>query len=270
MKSLFDHDYHIHSFLSACSKDPSQDTERILKYAKDEGLKKIVLTDHYWDEKIPLKNSWYAHQNTEHIKKSLPLPVSEGVEFCFGAEGELDADCVLGISKERFDELDFVVIPTTHMHMPGFEVFEDDEEQIKNRAKLWVERFEWLLSQDLPFHKIGVAHLACTLGFSRALAHLPDALFAKGLDLIKNDDLYRVFSLAQKKGCGIELNKIDMDYNDITKNSVLRIFKVAKECGCKFYFGSDTHKVIENEGTREIFERAVVDLGLTEDDMFHF
>ena len=39
MRFTVDHDYHIHSTLSSCSNDPAQSTERILQYAKDNGLK---------------------------------------------------------------------------------------------------------------------------------------------------------------------------------------------------------------------------------------
>ncbi|MBP3370026.1 MAG: PHP domain-containing protein [Clostridia bacterium] len=52
MKYAIDHDYHIHSMLSSCSNDPEQSTERILQYAKENGLKKICITDHFWDERV--------------------------------------------------------------------------------------------------------------------------------------------------------------------------------------------------------------------------
>ncbi len=50
MRYAVDHDMHIHSGISVCSKDPEQTPGRILKYAVDNNLKTIVLTDHFWDE----------------------------------------------------------------------------------------------------------------------------------------------------------------------------------------------------------------------------
>ena len=44
MRFQFDHDYHIHSYISPCSSDPQQTPENILKYAQANGLKEIVLT----------------------------------------------------------------------------------------------------------------------------------------------------------------------------------------------------------------------------------
>ena len=52
MRYVYDHDYHIHSYLSTCSKDENQNSERILKYALDNGLKSICITDHFWDKDV--------------------------------------------------------------------------------------------------------------------------------------------------------------------------------------------------------------------------
>ena len=57
MKYVFDHDFHIHSELSSCSRDPEQSPARILKYAEDEGLHTIVIADHFWDETGPAHRS---------------------------------------------------------------------------------------------------------------------------------------------------------------------------------------------------------------------
>ena len=74
MKFIVDHDLHIHSQLSSCSSDPRQTKERILQYAKENGLKKICLTDHFWDSKVPGASFWYKPQDFAHIEQSLPLP----------------------------------------------------------------------------------------------------------------------------------------------------------------------------------------------------
>ena len=117
-----DHDLHIHTRLSSCSRHPEQTTENILKYALKLGLGTICVTDHYWDETLPGASGWYEPQNTAHIRQSLPLPQAQGVRFLFGCETELSRDLRVGVSRERFDEFDFVIIPTTHLHMTDFTV----------------------------------------------------------------------------------------------------------------------------------------------------
>ena len=88
-KFVFDHDLHIHSYLSSCSKDPAQTAERILKYAKDNGLSTVCLTNHYWDSLVRGAHPWYVPQNFEHISEAKPLPQSDGIRFLFGCETDL-------------------------------------------------------------------------------------------------------------------------------------------------------------------------------------
>jgi len=49
---------------------------------------------------------------------------------------------------------------------------------------------------------------------------------------------------------------------------VLRMFHVAKQCGCKFYLGSDAHERWSFDGVYDVFERAINHLGLEESDKF--
>ena len=136
MKFTIDHDYHIHSRLSSCSRHEGQTPEAILSYAKQNGFKKICLTDHFWDETVPGASEWYKPQNLAHIKKSLPLPQTDGVQFFFGAETDMDKFMTVGCSKEALDELDFLIIPTTHLHMKGFTYFDEDN-TLERKIAIW-------------------------------------------------------------------------------------------------------------------------------------
>ena len=264
MRYQFDHDYHIHSQLSLCSSDPEQSNERILQYAKDNGLSKIVLTDHFWDEKIPKAPDWYKKQNFDYIKQALPLPQDENVCFLFGAETEFPRYCEVAMARETFDELDFVIIPTTHLHMKGLTITDEDYHSDDARGRLWGSRMDALLSLDLPFRKIGIAHLACPLFDNRSHEH-----YLGALDSIPSSDMERVFARAAELGVGIELNAGDMSFKDHEADSVLRMFKIAKAQGCKFYCGSDAHHPKSFARAKAIFERAIDLLDLTENDKFH-
>jgi len=115
----------------------------------------------------------------------------------------------------------------------------------------------------LPFKKLGLAHLASPLIYKCSTE-----LYCKVLNLIPNEDMERLFTKAASLGCGIELNQSDMSFSDGDANTVLRMFRIAKSCGCKFYLGSDSHRPKEFEGTKEVFERAIRLLDLSEDDKF--
>ena len=45
-----DHDYHIHTHLSTCSGDPEQTVENITRFARQNGMHTICITDHLWDD----------------------------------------------------------------------------------------------------------------------------------------------------------------------------------------------------------------------------
>ncbi len=264
MKYKVDHDYHIHSFLSTCSGDKEQTTERMLKYAKDNAFSSICITDHYWDSAVEGASDWYALQNFEHISKSLPLPCDKDVKFLFGCECEMDRFMRLGIPESRFDDFDFVIIPTTHLHMKNFTISEEDKENASRCAELWAERLDALLSMTLPFHKIGIAHLSCNLLNPKSREET-----LKTLDLIRSEEMERLFAKAAALGVGIELNKYDMTFEESEADTILRPFKIAKYMGCKFYLGTDAHNPSFFENAKEVFERAIECLGLTENDKFH-
>ena len=88
------------------------------------------------------------------------------------------------------------------------------------------------------------------------------------IDTWKTEDLQRIFAIAAKKGVGIELNSSDMKFEDFEANTILRPYKIARDAGCKFYMGSDAHHPKELDNAKEIFERAIDLLGLTENEKF--
>lgn len=266
MKFKIDHDYHIHSFLSGCSSDPEQNKDHILKCAIENGLSSICITDHHWDSDVKgvIDFEWYRGTGFDHISKIKPLPQAEGIEFLFGCEGDMDMNLTLGISEKRFDEYDFIVIAINHLHMVGFTVSEENACKPEVVSKLWVSRFDALLNMPLPFGKVGVAHLACELLNNRSHEH-----FLRSLELIPNDEMEYLFKKAARVGCAIELNQSDMTFAEEEKDIILRPFRIAKKCGCKFYLGSDAHHPDKFKKSLEVFGNAVDLLGLTEDDKFH-
>ena len=262
MKYIVDHDLHIHSKLSLCSDDKLQTTQRILEHAKENSLKAVCLTDHFWDDKVDGASDWYAPQNYAHISKALPLPKDNNIRFIFGCETELNKFLTLGISKDKFDLFDFIIIPTTHFHMKGYTLSDDEALNAKTRANAWANRLNAVLDMDLPFYKIGLAHLTCGLIAPTREEYL------SVLSLIDEDKMKTLFKKAADKKVGIELNCSDMSFKEQEAEIVLRPYKIAKECGCKFYCGSDAHHPSDFITYKKVLTRAVDLLGLTEEDKF--
>ncbi len=262
MRYISDHDLHIHSQLSLCSSDPAQTPEAILAYGKANGFTTLCLTDHMWDATVPGAENFgfYRDQPYERICRALPLPQEDGIRYLFGCETDQDRFLTVGLSKELMEKLDFIIIPTTHMHMDGFTL--DGSEGVAERASLWCSRFEAMLHMDLPFYKIGIAHLTCEL---IARNHHLEVLRA-----IPEAEYRRLFAGAAAVGLGIELNFNSFGYTGEDLETMLMPYRIAKEEGCKFYFGSDAHHPKELAKAPANFENIITLLDLTEEDKIPF
>lgn len=259
MRYIADHDYHIHSTVSRCCKDILQTPDTILEYARKNGFTSICLTNHFWDELIPSEAEWIEEHGYSYLCSVLPLPSYEGIHFLFGAELDMDFNGVLGISEERLSQLDFVTVATTHMHLAGNTV-RNKIESPEEAAKIWIDKIDTLLAKTLPFHKMGLAHL--TTG------HILKEKTPEVIKLLTNTELYRIFSSCAEKKIGIELNTKTIFNSEEEKEILLRPYFVAKDCGCKFYLGSDAHKREALSQAKENFERIITLLDLKEEDKF--
>ncbi len=256
-----DHDLHTHTVLSSCSADPAQNIQAILEHAKKNSYIVQCITDHLWDSMVPGASDWYMPQDINHIKQNLPLPKDDQVQLVFGCETEFCGGKKLGLHESHFDEFEFIVIPPTHFHMKGFvrPFFCDTEEKV---ADLLVERLEEISLLDLPFKKVGIAHINC------------DLIFREG-------DVNRVFHLVDEKryravmarfakfGSGIEINIacFTEDY-ERDPEAHLNLFRIAKEEGCKFYLASDAHFPHAMDCIQDKAAEIIEKLGLTAGDVY--
>ena len=148
--------------------------------------------------------------------------------------------------------------------MKGFTYFDEDN-SIEGKIMLWEKRLHALLDKDLPWHKIGLAHITCDLIEYHIDIHHVD-LFAR----IDSEVYAKAFSRCAQKGIGVELNFDALSYSDEQFKSILRPYFIAKEVGCKFYLGSDAHHPSALEKAKANFEKIVSALDLSEDDKFPF
>ncbi len=267
MTYRIDHDYHIHTQLSRCSNDSNQTIERILQYARDIKLDEVCVTDHFWDENVEGANDWYMLQNYKYISSKIPFVNDTGIKLFFGCETELNKDMVLGISDVMMDKFDFIIIPTTHLHMTGFTVDRNDI-SVEARAEKYIERLDRVLNMSLPFKKIGIAHLTTDkIAYNHAFdwkEHI------KIIDTIPTNVYKELFDKIAKKGAGVELNFDISKYHGEEIDRILRPYKIAKEAGCKFYLGSDAHHPDVFESSMNNFRQIVNALQLEQSDRFYF
>ena len=267
MKFQVNHDLHCHSTLSSCCGDPKQTIQAIYDRAVCQGLETQCITDHLWDNAVPEPSNWYAPQDIEHVKKgkvelmAILADRADGPRMVFGCETEYCGGGKLGLSREGFEEFDFVIIPPNHFHMVNFTRDEaiNTEEAI---AELFLQRLEELTQMDLPWEKIGIAHLNCSLVFREG-----DPL--KVYSIMDEVRLKKVFGFLAARGAGIEINTscFGAKWREHEEEH-LRLFKIARDCGCKFYIGSDAHSIKGMEGMMEVARDVVDQLGLTEEQRY--
>ena len=253
-------DLHCHSSLSACCADKRMTPERILRHAEEAGYETICLTDHLWDSAVPGASGWYAPQNIEHVRSALPLPQAPSCHFYFGCETELPVNGVPALAREHFDLFDFVVIPVNHMHIAGLVRAEGIDTPEKMAVNI-ENRLENVLEQNLPLRKIGLAHL--TIGLMFREGRIADVMHA-----MSEARLLRIMKGYAAAGTGIELNATAFSEMTDRPDDILKIYRIAKEAGCRFYCSSDAHSVEALDGVPKNLPAVIQALGLTEADAY--
>jgi histidinol phosphatase-like PHP family hydrolase len=87
--------------------------------------------------------------------------------------------------------------------------------------------------------------------------------------MISDDTFKRLFDQTAEKNIAFEINTSytkNMTPADIANDCHIRMFSLAKECGCKFTFGSDAH----DSSYHDFYENADIlaeILGIGEDDL---
>lgn len=271
------HDLHSHSGLSSCSSDPSFSAQHLLDHAVACGYDMIALTNHVWDPLIPGVTEWYRPQDINHIRKALPLPQAEGIRFLFGCETEYGGSGTLALHPSHYNDFDLILVPVNHYNIMPAPVYDPSYSAPANYLTCQVDRLETLLEYDLPWKRVGIAHLQW---YEVTEQELPAMLAL--------EERYRaVFREYSRRGAGIELNAASLAYTNpemrpvydafsperkegccIDHEKVVWLFSLAKEAGCKFYIGSDSHTSLRLDWPRKYLARICQDLGLEDSDRF--
>lgn len=255
-----DHDYHIHTNLSACSHDPLMTPQNLLPIVQEEGLREVVITNHFWDSRMPGADEWYGPQDLAHVRKAFPLPQRPGIKMRFGCETEYCGGEKIGISPESYDAFDFIIVPFNHLHN-HFSRPADCVTPLQV-AELYMKHFQELLTLPLPWRKVGVAHLTCPLTY-------PGEKLYQVFEALDGNRLRKCFRMISAKGAGVELNAACFRPGWEKHEGVfLNIYRLAREEGCKFYLGSDAHSLTDLKRLKEYLPSVIHKLELSDGDRY--
>ena len=230
------HDFHIHTNLSLCAeKDVT--VEYYVQKAEEIGLKKIGFANHFWDENIPSTDGFYVPQNLRHveqIKTEIEKNKSQDVEIYYGCEVEYDyANHGVSLTEQVAECFDYVLVPNSHTH---FTMPKEFYEPHHKHAEFMVQAYKEILNSNVSKYITAMAHpfeaVCCPYDYSILI------------DLISDDEFKYLFDATAQKDIAVEINignYHELDKKQIEQCSQLRMFRIAKDCGCKFIFGSDSH-----------------------------
>lgn len=261
MTMRIEHDFHLHTNLSACAKREVTAADYVAN-AHSLSLKKLGFSDHFWDASIEGANKFYQPQDYEHIiqlKPELDKLRCDDIQFFFGCETEYDPfHRGVAITEETAEKLDFLLVPNSHTHMM---MPKDCFEPYRRHADFMLQALYDILNSPVSKYITAIAH-----PFEAVSCPYPNGLL---IDLITDDEFKRVLDLMANKGIAFEINVSSMQRKtpaEIEQLSQIRLFRLAKQQGCKFLFGSDSHSA----GSHQFYGNAnfVAELlALTEEDL---
>ena len=255
-------DIHIHTNLSSCAMRDAT-LERYVARAVEDGLETIGIANHVWDNLIPGVSEWYRPQNVEHIlqlKQELPENgMMNGVRVLFGCETEFTHESKLCLAEEHMELFDYILVPHSHTHMKVV-VPKERIAELPDHASYLMESFLNLVNHPLAHRITSIAHPFVPGTkyelYQAAQALIPDSYFREA------------FCAAREKGIAIELNGSCLTYmpeEEIPSCEYVRIYTIAKECGCRFTYGSDSHNYKDNRKL-PIIEKFLESCGIGDND----
>lgn len=263
---IITHDFHIHTNLSLCAAKEAT-LEMYARKAKELGLKKMAITNHLWDHVIP---DWEREENVEfysvqdvpyisRIKDELKALNNGVTEFLFGSEAEYSFEHRKpAISVEAAEQMDVLLVPNSHTHLTMPKSFYYPPQK---HADYMVDAFMDIVNSDVEKYITAIPHpflAVCCPYDNREL-----------LALISDDEFKACFTAAAEKNIALELNPNYIKGKTLAEaysDPILRMFKIGKECGCKFTVGSDAHSEAGLENFRNIYILTAL-LELKEDDI---
>lgn len=259
------HDFHFHTFYSN-DADKTANIENYVKLAKEMGYNKLGVAEHFWDDKIEgafdfYKPLTYAH--VSQVKADIDRFNSDEVKLYFGAEVEYNPKTKApAITEETAEKFDFIIVPNSHVHETCPAMYTETPEKLNDYM---LEVYDNIIESSVSKYILSMAHPF----FPVRCPYSNDML----VDMVSDDTFKRIFEKTAKKDIAVEINSgalyLGKTDADVEKSSYIRMFKLAKEAGCKFTFGSDAHFWLDIK-RREQNEFLASLVGLSDDDIAEF
>ena len=271
---IIDHDIHLHTHLSRCGKDDAT-VQNYVNQASRFGLKLLGFTDHLWDDSYTGSESiyegantavpFYRGQNVPHVlslRQEIAAVEQPGIRILLGAEVEYDPwRHDLAITEANAEQFDYLIFPNSHTHMVMPKSYYEDK---RKHIDFMMMAFMDIMKSPLRKYLVTMAHpfcaVACPYGYEEMLG------------IITDDEYRRCYDACADNGIAVEINLSKFrkySVGQILESNNLRQFRIAKECGCQFTFGSDSHTMWHQEDFHNFYVVAGA-IDLTAEDLSPF
>jgi len=263
---LLDYDSHVHTYYSPCAHGVDQATEpvaspqRYLRRAKELGLRAMVFTDHFVeDPTLPGMVLFYKSSGRailSNLRQELArLPAPQGCQVFIGCETETLSTSWVGVSEATARALDFVLVPTTHYHLPG------------------VPKPASYAPRDVAAHMLMMLDAVVSKPWLDSVAHpFAESEFLIGdlraiYEAMDKVRLCDILGLAARNGVALEVNASSLAATELPNYPAVyrEIVFLAKSLGVRFTFGSDAHNAAHLGMTPEA-ENWISESGLQPED----
>ena len=235
---MFDHDLHVHTYLSACCADKAnQQPARILAVAERLGRKTIGFSDHLWMNPDVAPSEWYRPQDERQIVRLRDdlRSVSFPVRVLIGCEADTVAPGRFSITRAFAQTLDYVGLSCSHFHMKGF-----------------VEQPRDTTPRALGEHMLMFFRSAVESGLATTIVHplKPigfDSIYEQAMATLSDAMLSDAFRMAAQLGVALEITPSFLPPGGVAPSPLWsldtprRMLALARAAGCRFTLGSDAH-----------------------------
>ena len=239
---LLSSDYHIHTYYSPCghrvdeSARPVAAPERHVQRAHELGLSEIAFTDHFVEDPTAPGTVLFYKGSGPAIIEDLKRELSRGPQFddldvYIGCETETLSTEWVGIGPERARQLDFVMAPTTHYHLPGVP-------QPNSWAPADVADHMLTMLESVG-HKPWIDAIAHPFAEKEALIGDLRAIY----EAMEASRLTDILGLLSRNAIALEVNGSSVASENLPHYGAVyaEIVALAKSLGVRFTFGSDAH-----------------------------
>lgn len=233
-EAIAQQDYHVHTFLSPCSKDENCTVTSLARRADELGIRTIVIADH-WHEARPgfAPPPFYGTTDQSGFEATMreAEALEADVETLVACEIDMIRPGLCTVSEELARKLPVVLVSASHYHLKGIEQPED--RTIKGLVAHVLRRMraaiEWPPTQIL-------AHPLISLGNGLGP-------FDAVVEAIPEQELLDVLGLAEERNVAIELGAGVFCSELWSPEGQLCFYRQARQAGCKISPASDAHQV---------------------------